>query len=53
MKHTLTAARAVAADGSTSGPHTPYMLVVYVLVEKIKSGELKPGDRVPDQDGPS
>ena len=47
MKHTLTAARAVAAGGSTSGPHAPYMLVVYVLVEKIKSGELKPGDRVP------
>ena len=23
------------------------MLIVYVLVEKIKSGELKPGDRVP------
>jgi GntR family transcriptional regulator len=47
MKHTLTAARAVAAGGSTSGPHAPYMLIVYVLAEKIKSGELKPGDRVP------
>jgi DNA-binding GntR family transcriptional regulator len=23
------------------------MLIVYVLVEKIKSSELKPGDRVP------
>ena len=23
------------------------MLIVYVLAEKIKSGELKPGDRVP------
>jgi GntR family transcriptional repressor for pyruvate dehydrogenase complex len=23
------------------------MLIVYVLVEKIKSGELKPGDRIP------
>ena len=30
-----------------TGPHAPYMLIVYVLVEKIKSGELKPGDRVP------
>ena len=30
-----------------SGPHAPYMLIVYVLLEKIKSGELKPGDRVP------
>jgi GntR family transcriptional regulator len=30
-----------------SGPHAPYMLIVYVLIEKIKSGELKPGDRVP------
>jgi hypothetical protein len=53
MKRTLTAARAVAAGGSTSGPHAPYMLVVYALAEKIKPGELKPGDRVPDQDGPS
>jgi hypothetical protein len=34
MKHTLTAARAVAAGGSTSGPHAPYMLVVYALAEK-------------------
>jgi len=23
------------------------MLIVYVLVDKIKSGELKPGDRMP------
>jgi len=30
-----------------SGPHAPYMLIVYVLVDKINSGELKPGDRVP------
>ena len=30
-----------------TGPHAPYMLIVYVLIEKIKSGELKPGDRVP------
>ena len=30
-----------------TGPHAPYMLIVYVLVEKIRSGELKPGDRVP------
>jgi len=30
-----------------TGPHAPYMLIVYVLVEKIKSGELKPGDRMP------
>jgi DNA-binding GntR family transcriptional regulator len=30
-----------------TGPHAPYMLIVYVLAEKIKSGELKPGDRVP------
>ena len=30
-----------------TGPHAPYMLIVYVQVEKIKSGELKPGDRVP------
>jgi len=47
MKHALTAARTVAAGDSTSGPHAPYMLVVYVLAEKIKSGELKPGERVP------
>ena len=47
MKHTLDAARAVVARGSTTGPHAPYMLIVYALVEKIKSGELKPGDRVP------
>ena len=45
--HTLGAARAVAACGSTAGPHAPYMLIVYALAEKIKSGELKPGDRVP------
>ena len=30
-----------------TGPHAPYMLIVHVFVEKIKSGELKPGDRVP------
>ena len=30
-----------------TGPHAPYMLIVYVLVDRIKSGELKPGDRVP------
>ena len=30
-----------------TGPHAPYMLIVYALAEKIKSGELKPGDRVP------
>ena len=30
-----------------TGPHAPYMLIVYVLAEKIESGELKPGDRVP------
>jgi DNA-binding GntR family transcriptional regulator len=30
-----------------TGPHAPYMLIVHVLIEKIKSGELKPGDRVP------
>jgi DNA-binding GntR family transcriptional regulator len=30
-----------------SGPHAPYMLIVYVLVDKIRSGELKPGDRMP------
>ena len=29
------------------GTAAPYMLIVYVLIEKIKSGELKPGDRVP------
>jgi DNA-binding GntR family transcriptional regulator len=45
--HTLAAALAVAAYGSTTGPHAPYMLIVYALAEKIKSGELKPGDRVP------
>jgi DNA-binding GntR family transcriptional regulator len=45
--HTLAAALAVAACGSTTGPHAPYMLIVYALAEKIKSGELKPGDRVP------
>ena len=47
MKHTLATARTVAACGSITGPHAPYMLIVYVLAEKIKSGELKPGDRVP------
>jgi GntR family transcriptional regulator len=30
-----------------TGPHAPYMLIFYVLAEKIKSGELKPGDRLP------
>ena len=30
-----------------TGPHAPYMLIVYVLTEKITSGELKPGDRLP------
>ena len=30
-----------------TGPHAPYMLIVYVLADKIKSGELKPGDRMP------
>ena len=30
-----------------TGPHAPYMLIVYELKDKIKSGELKPGDRVP------
>jgi DNA-binding GntR family transcriptional regulator len=30
-----------------SGPRAPYMLIVYALAEKIRSGELKPGDRVP------
>ena len=30
-----------------TGPHAPYMLIVYALAEKIRSGELKPGDRVP------
>jgi DNA-binding GntR family transcriptional regulator len=44
MKHTHTRA---AARGSTTGPHAPYMLIVYALAEKIKSGELQPGDRVP------
>ena len=49
MKHTYApaAALAVAACGSTTGPHAPYMLIAYALAEKIKSGELKPGDRVP------
>lgn len=45
--HTLAAPLAVAACGSTTGPHAPYMLIVYALAEQIKSGELKPGDRVP------
>ena len=30
-----------------SGPHAPYMLIVYAIAEKIRSGELRPGDRVP------
>ena len=34
MKHTLAAARAVAAHGSITGPHAPYMLIVYALAEK-------------------
>ena len=45
--HTLTAALAAAARSSTTGPHAPYMLIAYALAEKIKSGELKPGDRMP------
>jgi len=45
--HAIAAALAVAARGSTTGPHAPYMLIVYALAEKIRSGELKPGDRVP------
>ncbi len=45
--HTLAAALAVAARGSTTGPHAPYMLIVYALAEKIKAGELKSGDRMP------
>ena len=45
--HTLAAALAVAACGSTTGPRAPYMLIVHALAEKIRSGELKPGDRVP------
>ena len=47
MKHTLAAACAVAARGSITEPHAPYMLIVYALAEKIESGELKPGDQVP------
>ncbi len=45
--HTLAASLAVATCGSTTGPHAPYELIVSVLVEKIRSGELTPGDRVP------
>ncbi len=30
-----------------TGPHAPYMLIVYAVMAKINSGELKPGDRVP------
>ena len=45
--HTLAAPLAVAACGSTTGPRAPYMLIVYALAEKIRSGELKPGDRLP------
>jgi DNA-binding GntR family transcriptional regulator len=30
-----------------TGPHAPYMLIVHALVEQIRSGELKPGDRMP------
>ena len=45
--HALAAALAVAPCGSTTGPHAPIMLIVHVLVDKIRSGELKPGDRVP------
>ena len=47
MKHPHTLAATLAACGSTTGPHPPYMLIVSVLAAKIKSGELKPGDRVP------
>jgi GntR family transcriptional regulator len=47
MKHTPAAARAVTARSSITGPHAPYMLIAYALAAKIKSGELKPGDRVP------
>ena len=45
--HTLAAPLAVAACGSTTGPRAPYMLIVHALAEKIRSGELKPGDRMP------
>ncbi len=45
--HTLTAALAAAARDSTTGPHAPYMLIAYALAEKITTGELKPGDRMP------
>ena len=47
MNHTPAAARAVATRGSITGPHAPYMLIVYALAQKIGSGELKPGDRMP------
>ena len=47
MKHPHTLAAAPAARGSTTGPRPPYMLIVSVLAAKIRSGELKPGDRVP------
>jgi GntR family transcriptional regulator len=47
MKHAFTAALAAAARDSTTGPHAPYMLIAYALAGKIKSGELKPGDRMP------
>lgn len=30
-----------------TGPHAPSMLIVYLPAEKIQSGKLKPGDRVP------
>lgn len=51
MKRALAAAREVTARGSVTGPHARYMLIVYALAEKIQSGELKPGDRVPSVTG--
>ena len=45
--HTLAAALTVAARGSTTGSHAPYMLIVCAMAEKIRSGELQPGDRMP------
>ena len=47
MKHAPAAARAATARGSITGPHAPSMLIACALAAKIKSGELKPGDRVP------
>ena len=41
MKHTFAAARAVAARGSITGPHAPYMLIVYALAAiQLRSGRL-------------